>query len=249
VVTPAVYDVVIRHARTGPVSNRFRYRARLWLVDLADLPVLPRALRWAARFDAADHVGDPRAGLRDNIAAAFEAGGVDVTGCRLLMLAHARGLGHGFNPLSVHWAVRPDGAVAGVVAEVHNTYGGRHAYVLTPDAGGNASVDKRLYVSPFHGVDGHYRIRVTPPGERIDVSVTLISDSAPPFVATLAATRRSPQPPARAALATAAAARRTSLLIRWQGVRLWARGLAIQPRPAGLDPEPAMRPRAKATAR
>ena len=36
-----------------------------------------------------------------------------------------------------------------VVAEVHNTYGERHAYLLRPDEAGVAVTDKDFYVSPF----------------------------------------------------------------------------------------------------
>ena len=46
------------------------------------------------------------------------------------MLAHARVLGYVFNPLTVYWCHRPDGTLACVVAEVHNTYRQRHAYLL-----------------------------------------------------------------------------------------------------------------------
>ena len=52
-----------------------------------------------------------------------------------LMLANARSLGYVFNPLSVYWChARPTEQLACVVAEVHNTYGERHCYLLRTDA-------------------------------------------------------------------------------------------------------------------
>ena len=48
-----------------------------------------------------------------------------------------------FNPLSVHWCYRADGSLACLVAEVHNTYGGRHAYLLHPDEVGRAVMRSR----------------------------------------------------------------------------------------------------------
>ena len=57
-----------------------------------------------------------------------------------------------------------------VVAEVHNTYGGRHAYLLRPDGHGHSKVDKALYVSPFHPADGRYDIRVSEPGESVSLT-------------------------------------------------------------------------------
>jgi DUF1365 family protein len=227
------FDGVVVHARQEPIAHRFRYRTRMWLVDLSDLPVVPRGLRWAASFRAADHIGDPEASLGANITAAFARDGIDVNGCRLLMLANARGLGHGFNPISVHWAVGDGGEVRAVMAEVHNTYGGRHAYVLRPDAHGRDVVRKQLYVSPFYAVDGHYSIRISPPEDHISVSVTLHPPAGKPFVATLHADRRNAIPAGRAALRTAAASWRTSALIRRQGLGLLRRGLRVQPRPTG----------------
>ena len=69
-----------------------------------------------------------------------------------------------FNPLSVHWCYRADQSLACIVAEVHNTYGGRHAYLLHPDERGRAQAGKEFYVSPFLEVSGRYRMRFSPPG-------------------------------------------------------------------------------------
>ena len=78
------------------------------------------------------------------------------------MAANARAFGYCFNPISVFWCHRRTGELAGVVVEVHNTYGDRHAYLVHPDAQGRARTEKQMYVSPFHGADGHYEIAVPP---------------------------------------------------------------------------------------
>jgi DUF1365 family protein len=111
--------------------------------------------------------------------------------------------------------------------EVHNTYGDRHAYLVQPDAQGRARTDKQMYVSPFHGTDGHYEIAVPRPGERLHVSVTLHSDDGAVFSASLDGTRTS-----TSRWRSAPAALRGSLLIRAHGIWLWARRLGIRPRPA-----------------
>ena len=68
---------------------------------------------------------------------------------RVLMLANARVLRHVFNPLSVFWCYHSNGQLAAIVAEVHNTYGERHAYVVHPDKDGIAITGKDFHVSPF----------------------------------------------------------------------------------------------------
>ena len=73
--------------------------------------------------------------------------------------------------------------------EVHNTYGERHAYVLEAHADENADeeveVGKVMYVSPFNGIDGTYRISVDAPGSTVGISVRLERRGEEPFVATL----------------------------------------------------------------
>ena len=156
--------------RSGAPSRTAR---TFWLVDLDDLPdhgVL-------GRFEARDHLGAPDATLRANVEAFLADHGVDAaTGGQILMAAHPRSLGHCFNPISVFWCFDDAGRPAGVVVEVHNTYGDRHAYLVHPDEQGRARTDKALYVSPFHGTDGTYELAVPVPTDRLDIAVTLHTD-------------------------------------------------------------------------
>ena len=180
-VEPTSYATTIRHTRRKPFKRTFTNRSRTWLVDLDHLPdhgIL-------GRFEARDHLGDPDSTLKANVENFLAVNGVETDGGRILMAANARALGHCFNPISVFWCHRRNGELAGVVVEVHNTYGDRHAYLVHPDAQGRARTPKQMYVSPFHGTDGHYEIAVPPPGERLHVSVTLHSDDGAVFSASL----------------------------------------------------------------
>lgn len=229
----AIYDTVIMHRRHVPLRHGFRYRSYSWLVDLDDLPRPPRWLRPLAGFRAADHLGRPDLTLRQNLDAYLAGHDVHLRGGRILMLANARVLGHVFNPLSVFWCHDPEGRLVCVVAEVHNTYGGRHAYLLRPDAQGRARVPKEFYVSPFNPVDGEYRMRLPVPTDRLGLAVELDRGIGRPFVATVAGRRR----PACTATLVRSALRvpwvtlTVAAQIRVQGVRLWARGLPVAPRP------------------
>jgi DUF1365 family protein len=243
VATPALYDVRIGHTRTAPVRHSFAHDGVLWLVDLDDVAAgrlaqggrLPRWLAAQARFEAADHVGDPARPIKDNVVAVARDAGVGGIE-RVVMLATPRaGAGrasYAFNPLSTHWCYRADGSLACVVAEVHNTYGGRHSYVLHPDGAGAAEADKDFYVSPFLPVAGRYRMRFSAPGEQVRLAVTLRLDGRPAFTAWLRGRAR-PATVRAVALATLRrplVALRVSALIRWHGVRLWLSRLPITPR-------------------
>ena len=172
---PRLYDTRVAHGRTERVQHGFSYRHATWLVDLDDVPTLPRPLGWLARFDARDHLGDPGASIRANVDAFLATEGVHLEGGRVLMLATPRSFGHAFNPLSVFWCHDRTGVLACVVAEVHNTYGERHCYLLRPDADGRAGADKAFYVSPFFAVDGRYEMTFTDPTiqDELSIGITL----------------------------------------------------------------------------
>jgi DUF1365 family protein len=236
VVKPRLYRTLVTHGRTERVRHGFRYRHATWLVDLDHVPVLPRPLRWLARFDARDHLGDPSATLRGNVGTYLATEGVDLDGGHVLMLATPRSFGYAFNPLTVFWCHDRAGALAGVVAEVHNTYGERHCYLLRPDADGGARADKAFYVSPFFAVDGHYEMTFTDPGgadgDELRVTITLTREGKVVF---RAAVEGYPDPRIRSFLAGSlrhpATGRRTIALIRLQGIRLWLKHLPLMPRP------------------
>lgn len=234
----ALYDVEVGHRRLEREDSSFTHRMYLWLVDLDDLPRLPFLVRPLAGFRSADHIGDPARTLRENIEAFLVAQGRARPAGRITMLAHARVLGYVFNPITLYWCHDADGALTDVVAEVHNTYGGRHHYLLDVDAQGRARVDKDFYVSPFFTVDGEYRMRVPEPDATLSATVVLRREGATAFVATLRGRRR----PATIGGVLTAAARhplvtlRVSAAIRRRGIALWARGIPLVRRtPADVD--------------
>lgn len=233
VTVPALYDAEVRHVRRQRVDREFRHGVYLWLVDLDALPHLPRWLRPFARFQARDHLGDPRRTIRHNLDAWLAGHGVDLRGGQVLMLGNARLLGHVFNPITVYWCHRPDGRLECVVAEVHNTYGQRHCYLLRPDDTGRAETAKAFYVSPFLTVDGSYTMLLREPDERLAISVTLRQDGAPALTATVVGVRRPADPAtfARMLLRRPLMTLRTSALIRRHGIALWLRRLPVIPRP------------------
>jgi DUF1365 family protein len=237
--TAALYECQIRHVRTAPLANSFSYGTYQWLVDLDELPELPRWLRPLAGFRSADHLGSPARTIRQNVDSFLSGNGIKLEGGRIVMLAAARVLGYVFNPLSVFWCYRADGELACVIAEVQNTYRQRHCYLLRTDARGLAEVNKAFYVSPFNPVDGRYRMSLPEPGSRLALTVTLHRPGQPPFVASVRGTRR----PATSAQLLRATFRHpwptlaTTARIHAQGLKLWARGLPVAPRPAHCPQE------------
>ena len=112
------------------------------------------------------------------------------------MLANARVLGHVFDPLSVFWCYDSERRLVCVVAEVHNTYGERHAYLLRPDEAGVAVTGKDFHVSPFFDVSGTYELRFTLRPDLVATTVTLRREGAVAFSATFRG-RPNPRRPRR----------------------------------------------------
>ena len=234
---PALVVGRVHHTRHRPVRHAFGHRHYQWLVDLDDLPRLPRWLRPVSELRGEDHLGGVTGmpALRDNVIRVLAREGVataDVT--RVVMLAHARVFGHAFDPMTAFWCFAADGSLRAVLVEVHNTYGGRHAYVLRPDALGRARTDKTFHVSPFNDVEGEYAIRFQLSPRRVGVAIRLIVGDEPLVTASVTGAPR----PATLATVVRTVVRhplmtqRVSGLIRAHGIWLWLRRLPVRQRPA-----------------
>ena len=224
---PNIYRTTITHTRRKPFRRTFTHRSHTWLVDLDDLPDHGQLAPILGSFEARDHLGDPECSLRANVDAFLTRSGVDLDGGQVLLAAMPRAFGYCFNPISVFWCNGSDGEQRAVVVEVHNTYGDRHAYLVHPDEQGRARTDKQMYVSPFHGTDGHYELAVPIPGPRLDVAVSLHTDDGALFTASLRG-----EPSDVPAWRAAPEALRSAALIRLYGVWLWLRRLPVRERPS-----------------
>ncbi|GAA4082716.1 FAD-dependent oxidoreductase [Nocardioides kongjuensis] len=227
------YATTLVHRRREPVRNAFTHHSHLSVVDLDQVAADGSVDGVPGRFLGRDHFGGDTSSVREGVDRFLAAHGIDLRGGRVLTATHPRALGHCFNPITVHWcwaAGTQTGHPAATVVEVHNTYGDRHAYLLDPErtsADGRLVVDKAMYVSPFHGTDGHYEVLAPPPDPttgRLHLGVRLVTGEGARFDATLTGTPTSPPRLPLAGLRGAA-------LIRAHGVALWARRLPVQPRP------------------
>lgn len=220
-----LYSARLTHVRHKAVHRRFTHRLRLWLVDVDDLP-----RSRLVSFRAADHLGAPDRPIRANLTAWLATQGIP-SPARIMMLTAPRSFGYVFNPLTVYWCQDDDGAPLCVVAEVHNTYGERHCYLLRPDERWRAEADKELYVSPFFEVSGRYRMRLPPPDGRLSLTVALHQDDGPAFTATLTGRRVGHHSGRRViGYALSLVPQRVRLLIQRHGIALWLRRLPVVPR-------------------
>lgn len=165
----AIIHGEVAHRRTRPARNAFRYPAFCLRIPLAQVGELAsRGVACNARGWLAFHERDhgPRDGspLAPWIAALLAREGIAADG-EVVLYAFPRMLGYVFNPVSFWVCHDCGGNVAAVLAEVNNTFGERHLYLLAhPDgrpleSGATLAARKVFHVSPFCGVRGHYRFR------------------------------------------------------------------------------------------
>lgn len=152
------------HRRLRPVAHDFRYPSCFLLLPLRQLRHQPEAALAHNRFgllsffdrDHGDGSGDALAWVERTLAAE----GIDDADGEIWLQTYPRVLGHVFKPVSFWYCERRDGTLAAVLAEVNNTFGERHVYLLDGAAWGKEQrARKVLHVSPFCRVDGHYRFR------------------------------------------------------------------------------------------
>jgi DUF1365 family protein len=240
-VSAALYECEVGHVRTSPQRYALRHRTYYWLVDIDEFPGIPRPLRPLAGFRPEDHFAGTAASIRAGLERFLAARGAERPDGQVLMLTQARVLGFVFNPITVYWCHDREGTLRHIVAEVHNTYGERHCYLLDASAAEQADVAKEFYVSPFFPVDGGYRMRLPVPGDRLALSVQLERDGGRPFTATLRGRARPYSPTAllAAALRHPMAPLTAAIAIRFHGIRLYLRRLPVLPRPRH-DPQEGM---------
>jgi uncharacterized protein len=159
----------VRHTRLQPFVHAFDYRAFYLQLPLRSLAATTRqGLGWGLNCAALlsvhdrDH-GDGRP-LLEWATQTLKAASVHDADGEIWLQTFPRMLGYVFKPVSFWFCERADGSLAAVIAEVNNTFGDRHAYVLKAQGrsihnGETLHADKAFYVSPFFKIQGSYRFR------------------------------------------------------------------------------------------
>ncbi|MBE7219440.1 MAG: DUF1365 family protein [Caulobacteraceae bacterium] len=231
----------VRHRRRRPRVHALRYRIFMLLLDLDELPALDRRLRLFSldRFNLfglrpRDHGDGSATPLRAQVERRLAQAGVGFDGGPVRLLCLPRVLGYVFNPLSLYFCHRRDGALAAIVYEVSSTFGERHSYVIPAGDLSGALVrqraDKRLHVSPFLDMDLSYAFRVAPPGERLGVIVDTCDRDGVILHASFHGERR---PLTDATLIRAFCTHplltlKVTLGIHWEALKLIAKGLRLR---------------------
>lgn len=190
-----LYEGHVYHTRSRPARNAFRYRIWMAYLDLDERAALDAEVAgfgynrraWSSFWDR-DHGPRDGSSLRPWIDALLARAGIDLTGGTVRVLCFLRGGPFRFFPVSFWYCFGADGTLRAILAEVQNTFGGHHNYLLHREGepmgfGEDLFETKVFHVSPFIPMGGRYRFRFTPPGDTLAVSIHEDVDGEPLLVA------------------------------------------------------------------
>jgi len=249
---------VVKHQRLRPARNAFGYGVFTISIPMRARSANPNLLtrqglsdnRWGlcAFFDK-DH------GLGESdsltwIEKILTENHVQHVDGEIWLQTFPRVLGYVFNPVSFWICKRANGKVQAVLAEVNNTFGERHCYLLHKDSGeelrsGETLTSKKVFhVSPFCAVRGDYHFRFLFPQDSTSginnvCRIELHEDGLPLINTSISGISR---PLSQTNLILAMIRYPLMSLgvifrIHWQALKLWVKGVPFhsKPKPPELE--------------
>ncbi|WMD20310.1 DUF1365 domain-containing protein [Achromobacter seleniivolatilans] len=178
------------HARTRPVARRFAYPVFCLRLRIDQCAQFDGKASWLfgvnrrrpVAFHFADHGARTGGDLMDWLQSRLQTAGISMKVGAVWLQCFPRVFGYVFNPVSFWYVYDTDGVLRVLVAEVNNTFGERHQYVLRAADGGEIHAGQVLqsakvfHVSPFCRTVGEYRYRVEERGNAHRVAIDYYDD-------------------------------------------------------------------------
>lgn len=234
----SIYRAEVMHRRLFDTVYQFRYRVFSLLLDIDAVDEVAASSRVFSRngfnllsFHDRDHLPDGETDLRGWASRVLAGGGIDAAELRIRLLCFPRVLGWAFNPLSLWYCETPQGRPAAVIAEVRNTFGERHCYLLKPgpleaEWPLRDSHAKDFHVSPFIDMQARYAFRLSQPGSRLSVVIREFQDDRLMLVATQTGEQRrfTSRELVLQALRVPFQTLKIVAAIHWHALKIWLQG-------------------------
>lgn len=231
-------------ARQSPTAHGFVYPLFFLALPLSQLQDagnrwfgIERARPLSLRYR--DHGARDGSPLLPWIRRLLAAEGIATADGEVVLQAFPRVFGFVFNPVSFWFCHDRSGALRAVLAEVRNTFGDRHNYLVAHadqrpiTAADTLTARKIFHVSPFFPVAGEYRFRFDIGAQRRRVELDYWLDGER-VLATALEGRTQPlaaSPLRRALLRQPLLTLAVVWRIHWQALRLWSKRAVFHSRP------------------
>lgn len=240
---PQIGTGQVRHHRLRPADNAFVYRSYFLMLPMRALQAVPAPALRRNRFgllafhdrDHGDGGDDALAWIEQLLA---REGIADADG-EIWLQTYPRVLGYVFKPVSFWFCERADGTLAAVVAEVNNTFGERHCYLLAGPRlgwGREQRASKVFHVSPFSPIEGDYRFVFlrSADGRRLLARIDHHDAAGPLLLTSLSGHLEELNPASvrRAFFGVPFMTFGVILRIHWQALRVWAKRVPLWRKPA-----------------
>lgn len=237
-----LYIGSVMHRRLFPVKYKFIYRVFSLLInidtleqDLAPLKFLSLEKFNLFTFSKSDHGPRDGSDLRDWVDCKLAEAGLLNAGHRVELFCFPRVLGYTFNPLSLWLCYDQKNTIKAILAQVHNTFGEQHIYLLKAKNMGplHAQHKKTFHVSPFIDMNAQYDFSIDANEEQIKILIKETKENKLLLVASQIAQRRELSDACLLSVFFSIPLMTIKIItaIHWQAFKLWLRGLKFFAKP------------------
>lgn len=240
-----LYSARVMHRRLVAPFYRFVYRVFYLLLDIDRIDEAAAGLRLFSHnrfnllsFHDRDHGEHRRGALRPWAEKILDEANINLAGGRIRLLCMPRLFGYAFNPISLWYCEHADGSLRAVIAEVRNTFGEQHCYLLASNGSPMPymqpyETEKCFHVSPFFDLVGRYRFTLSEPDAKLRVLIHETREGLPILDATLAAEQRdlSDGNVLKQVLMLPLMTFKVVAGIHWEALKIWLRGARFHTKP------------------
>ena len=185
----SMYLGQIMHHRLKPKEHCFVYPGYFFAFDLDELEKLDRSfwffgynrLRLISIHDK-DYLFAGKESIRQKLLRYLANKPYRESIRRIVLLTSARILNYAFNPVSFYYCYDDSGQLLAVLAEVNNTFGERHPYILDkplsePDDNEQRFLAAKVFhVSPFNDISGSYEFSFSKMSDKLKIGIELMDE-------------------------------------------------------------------------
>lgn len=238
------------HNRLAPKKHSFWYNVYMFYIDLDEIDLLTKKLRWFSRnkfnlfsFRDAEHLQLPKENpdktknTRQHLEDYLRENGVNGSKLKIKLLTNLNVLGYNFNPVSFYYCFDENENPVCCVAEISNTYREMKLFFFGKDELDGDTfkkvTTKYFYVSPFIDHDDSFDFNLTVPTEKLDIKIDDIDKQGSKFFFTTLKGNKKPLTNAtllKCFFSIPIIPLQVMGMIHWQALRLWLKKLSFHPK-------------------